>query len=278
MNLILYETLSLDQLKSCASLIPTTTEIKKYRQSRYTQALINFLDVKDKETEFNQYIKKKTCSKISSNSCADKKFIELDKIKYETYLDKLKNMLDDSDTYTENDWQAEILKIFKLLNPKYIYIGEKIQLTSFITQGDLYPDIVLVDNDGNIELIEIKRPQYDIFYKNKYRNNYVPIRELQGTCMQLQNYLISLTKTSNDSLQQEKFKIDSNIPEHFQLKATSPKGYIIYGRDKQFENNEKMLTDFQIVRNMYSNVIDILTYDDLIRRLENMLKALEVSL
>ena len=145
-------------------------------------------------------------------------------------------------------------------------------------KGNIYPDIVLVDNDGNIDLIEIKRPQYDIFYKNVYRNNYVPIRELQGTCMQLQNYLISLTKTSNDSLQQEKFKVDSNIPKDFQLKATSPKGYIIYGRDMQLEGNEKMLTDFQIVRNMYSNVIDIITYDDLIRRLENMLKALEVSL
>lgn len=274
---VIDETLSLAQLKVCSDLIPTTTEIQKYRQSRYTQALINYLDVKDKESEFNQYIKKKTCSKISSDSCTDKKFIEFDKIKYETYLDKLKNMLDDYNTY-EDDWQVEILKIFKLLNPKYIYVGEKIQLTSFITKGNIYPDIVLVDNDGNIDLIEIKRPQYDIFYKNVYRNNYVPIRELQGTCMQLQNYLISLTKTSNDSLQQEKFKTDSNIPKDFQLKATSPKGYIIYGRDMQLEGNEKMLTDFQIVRNMYSNVIDIITYDDLIRRLENMLKALDVSL
>lgn len=274
---VIDESLSLAQLKTCISLIPTNTEINKYRQSRYTQALINYLDVKDKETEFNEYLKKKTCSKISSNSCTDKKFIELDKIKYETYIDKLKNMLDNSEAYNENDWQVEILKIFKLLNPKYIYVGEKIQLTSFITKGTIYPDIVLVDNDGNIDLIEIKRPQYDIFYKNEYRNNYVPIRELQGTCMQLQNYLISLTKTPNALLQQEKFKSDSKIPNDFQLKAISPKGYIVYGRDKQLEGNQKMMTDFQIVRNMYSNVIDIITYDDLIRRLENMLRAVSVE-
>ena len=37
------------------------------------------------------------------------------------------------------------------------------------------------------------------------------------------------------------------------------------------------MTDFQIVRNMYSNVIDIITYDDLIRRLENMLRAVSVE-
>lgn len=39
-----------------------------------------------------------------------------------------------------------------------------------------------------------------------------------------------------------------------------------------------MLTDFQIIRNMYSNIIDIIIYDDLIRRLENMLQALEVCM
>ena len=95
--------------------------------------------------------------------------------------------------------------------------------------------------------------------------------------MQLQNYLISLTKTPNALLQQEKFKSNSKIPNDFQLKATSPKGYIVYGRDKQLEGNQKMMTDFQIVRNMYSNVIDIITYDDLIRRLENMLRAVSVE-
>lgn len=274
---IIDETLSLEQLKKCISLIPTAAEIAKYRQSRYTQALINYLDVKDKETDFNMYLKKRGNFNISSY-CTDKSFAQFDKVKYEIYLDKLKQMLKDCDLYNENDWQVEILKIFKLLNPKYIFIGEKIKLISFATNRNIYPDIVLVDNDGNIDLIEIKCPKYDLFYKGEYRNNYVPIRELQGTCVQLQNYLISLIKTPNSFLQQENFKANSKIPKEFKLKATAPKGYIIYGRDKQLEGNEKMLVDFQIVRNMYSNVIDIITYDDLLRRLENMLKALSDSL
>lgn len=42
-------------------------------------------------------------------------------------------MLKNPNVYNENDWQIQILKIFKLLNPKYIYVGEKIPLTSFVT-------------------------------------------------------------------------------------------------------------------------------------------------
>ena len=186
-------------------------------------------------------------------------------------------MLDDSEIYNENDWQIQILKFFKLLNPKYIYVGEKIRLKSFATGSSIYPDIVLVDHDGNVDIIEIKHPKYAVFYKGEYRNNYVPLRELQGTCMQLQNYLISLTKTTAESLNEKYFKTKAGIPLDFKLKSISPKGYIIYGRDKQFQDNPKMLADFQIIRNMYSNVIDIITYDDLIRRLENMLRAIDDS-
>ncbi len=270
---ILDNTLSLKQLKHCISMIPTSHEIHLYRQSRYASALINFLRVRDKESEYEKYIKKKYKSQLSANMIADD-FTEIDKYKYSAYLKKLNDMLESQKNF-EDDWQIEILRLFKLLNPKYIYIGEKIHLKSFVTNGDLYPDIVLVDNDGNIDLIEIKSPKYDdLFYKTDYRGNFVPIRELQGACMQLQNYLISLEKTPEDKLNQEKFKKETGIPMDFKLKANSSKGYIIYGRDKQLLDNGKMKEDFQIVRNMYANIIDIITYDDLVRRLKNMISAL----
>lgn len=270
---IIDNTLSLEQLKHCIGMIPTSHEIHLYRQSRYTSALINYLEVRDKESEYKKYIKKKHKSQLSANTFIDD-FTEIDKHKYITCLKKLNEMLSSQNSF-EDDWQIEILKIFKLLNPKYIYVGEKIHLNSFVTNGDLYPDIVLVDNDGNIDLIEIKSPKYDeIFYKTDYRGNFVPIRELQGACMQLQNYLISLTKMPEDNINQKKFKNQTGIPIEFKLKSNSSKGYIIYGRDKQLFDNEKMKEDFQIVRNMYANVIDIITYDDLVRRLKNMIDAL----
>ena len=42
---VIDETLSLAQLKDCINLIPTNTEIVKYRLSRYTKALINYLSM-----------------------------------------------------------------------------------------------------------------------------------------------------------------------------------------------------------------------------------------
>jgi hypothetical protein len=72
---------------------------------------------------------------------------------------------------------------------------------------------------GNIDIIEIKKPSPQIFYENKYRKNYYPVREITGTCMQLQNYLISLQKTSNIDLNSEKHKKQLKVPDNFEVKA-----------------------------------------------------------
>lgn len=270
---VIDERLSVKQLEDCIKLIPTIAEIKKYRLSRYSKALINYLDVKDKETELDKFIEKKLGSKFKGKRLNNELVVEFDKEKYSGCLDTLKFMLAHHSDYSENDWQVGVLRIFKLINPKYVYIGEKLKLKSFITGTNLYPDIVLIDCDGNIDLIEIKRPDYDLFYKTEYRDNYVPLRELQGTCMQLQNYLISLEKSSKETLNNEDFKKSAKIPIDFKLKSNSPKGYIIYGNDSQLKD-DKIKADFQIVRNMYANIIDIITYNDLIQRLETLISAI----
>jgi len=48
---------------------------------------------------------------------------------------------------------------------------------------------------------------------------------------------------------------------------------IIMGRDKTMEPSE--LGDFEIIKRKYKNVIDIFTYDDLLRRLEVTIKQLK---
>ena len=44
---------------------------------------------------------------------------------------------------------------------------------------------------------------------------------------------------------------------------------IILGRDNNF--NRRQTLDFEIIRRKYSNVVDIITYDDLLRRLNNII-------
>lgn len=51
-----------------------------------------------------------------------------------------------------------------------------------------------------------------------------------------------------------------------EIKIVNPNGLIIMGRDKGL--SEEQRKDFEVIRRKYRNVLDIITYDDLIRRLE----------
>ncbi len=48
---------------------------------------------------------------------------------------------------------------------------------------------------------------------------------------------------------------------------------IILGRDVDFAADQKF--DFEIIKRKYANVIDIMTYDDLLRRLDNIISMIQ---
>ena len=50
------------------------------------------------------------------------------------------------------------------------------------------------------------------------------------------------------------------------IKITNPSGLIIMGRDNNLTAIQKQ--DFEVIKRKYKNVIDIITYDDLISRLK----------
>lgn len=53
----------------------------------------------------------------------------------------------------------------------------------------------MVDANGNIDVIEIKKPFDDILLsRGIYRGNSVPTKELSGTIMQAEKYLFHLSK------------------------------------------------------------------------------------
>jgi hypothetical protein len=45
-----------------------------------------------------------------------------------------------------------------------------------------------------------------------------------------------------------------------------PSGMIIMGRDKDWTQDQR--TDFEVIRRKYRHVLEIMTYDDLLRRLK----------
>jgi hypothetical protein len=172
--------------------------------------------------------------------------------------------------YSENQWQKEILQVILLLFPKYIF--------SF-TEGPIRTDVnrrvdfLLVDAGGNVDILEIKKPHdIPILSNRKYRNNYIPQKELSGTIMQVEKYIYHLNRWADKGEKELTEKYKKELPEGFSMKITNPAGMIIMGRDNDLNTLQKL--DFEVVRRKYKNLIDILTYDDLIRRLEFTINSL----
>ena len=58
-----------------------------------------------------------------------------------------------------------------------------------------------------------------------------------------------------------------------ELKITNPKAMILLGRDNDFTGNQRF--DFEIIRRKYANMLDIMTYDDLLRRVGNIIEMMK---
>ena len=48
---------------------------------------------------------------------------------------------------------------------------------------------------------------------------------------------------------------------------------ILLGRDNDFSGNQRF--DFEIIRRKYANMLDIMTYDDLLRRVGNIIEMMK---
>ena len=188
------------------------------------------------------------------------------KLKYETILEKLNRMLIDENNYSENQWQKEILQIILLLYPKYISVFTEVPINADDIK-EKYLDYLLIDSNGHIDIIEIKKPfENSIMTKGLYRDNYIPLRELSGTVMQIEKYIYYLNRWSSKG---EKFltnKYITSLPENFKIKITNPSGLIIMGRENNLSTEQKQ--DFEVVKRKYKNLIDIITYDNLLERLK----------
>ena len=89
--------------------------------------------------------------------------------------------------------------------------------------------------------------------------------------MQIEKYIYHLNKSGQSGENKLTSKYKAKIPSDFKIKITNPSGIIIMGRDISLTPDQK--EDFEIVKRKYKNVIDIITYDDLLRRLGFIIAA-----
>ena len=228
----------------------------------------------DPQKKLESYLQKKRT--IASKSRI--KFVKsYESQKFEYIRDELKQMLRDVESFTEKDWQKQIVGFLLLLFPKYIAVLENLHIKDFYSSPgktkNKFIDLTLVDANGMIDIIEIKKPFSNcILSRNKYRGNYTPRAELSGSVMQVEKYVFHLNKWGRDGERTIIKKRKDELPDGVEIKVTNPKGMIILGRDSDFANDQKF--DFEIIKRKYANVVDIMTYDDILRRLDRIIEMI----
>ncbi|RZK26894.1 MAG: DUF4263 domain-containing protein [Flavobacterium sp.] len=242
---------------------PNQYEKKLYVDARVGSVIKeNFPSTIDAEQRLSRYVSKKV--EMHGPSLPDA-IHDNELQKFLAINDKLTSMLADEISYSEKQWQKEILEIILLLYPKYIKVLENVEV--HVESKRRYLDFLLIDVNGNVDVIEIKKP-FDnvIMTKGHYRNNFIPLRELSGTVMQIEKYIYYLNRWSEKGEKKLTEKYASDLPQQFKIKITNPCGIIIMGRENNLTAEQK--SDFEIVKRKYKNVVDIMTYDSLLLRLK----------
>lgn len=248
---------------------PTSHELRRYVLARLGAVVREYSDTQvDAERLFRNYVNKRLDKRTRDIVGL---FREGEERKYRFLFERLSAMLANEDTYPESAWQAEILQIILLLNPKYIKAVEHVPVRDSVRGVNREIDILLIDASGNVDVIEIKKP-FDkcIVTEGQYRDNHIPLRELSGSVMQIEKYLYYLNRWGADGEAELTKRYKSELPEGFSIKITNPAGIIIMGRDNNLTDGQRR--DFEVVKRKYKSIADIITYDDLLRRLKFVLE------
>ena len=267
--------------KRFVEMFPTATNVKYQKLSLFTNILKSELDVVDYEEIYRKYKSKEihVHNKIDINTDELRK---QDKAKFlyakEILVDSLKKCEEGAFIH-EDEFSKLIAQFFCFLNSKYVKIQTKLNIADYTdARENCQADLCLIDCNGNIDLIEVKSPRAypNLFRKRPYRNHYVPSGELSGAINQLEQYLKSLTKMKTEEIASKNPELQREFGE-IQLKAINPKGYVIFGRNKESfngENQEQKRKDFELIKNTYKDVVEILTFDELIERFSRIISFL----
>ena len=260
---------------------PTSTELTHYSRTRVTRVLREYLEtMSDAEQRLASYMERRARSGPATREAEHGRISvasELE-LKQFTYVrDRLIEMLKDAESYVEDVWQKTVADLFLLIYPQYVAVLHKVhvreQYSTTSKSTNRYIDLMLVGSNGCVDIIEIKRPfERALVSEGVYRGNHVPVRELSGSIMQAEKYLFYLSKSGRDGEKSIMTKHAADLPAGLEIKIANPKAIILVGRDNNLSPQQNV--DFEFARRQYSNVIDIISYDDLLRRLNNVIATL----
>ena len=253
--------------QSLLASFPKTAELDKYANSRIALCIKEFFPECDKyEQIYERFLGKKD----QTHRIFDKND-EIELAQFSASLEELKLLLNDSGGISETNWQVRIQGILQLIYPKYILCTREV-VFSGVDGYDKRPDFVLVDANGYVDILEIKKPDVQLLTKQaSYRNNYVPVKELSGAIQQIEKYIFCLTSIEKSQKTVLK-KLSELLPDTISPEIVNPQGILIAGRSNKFNAQQKR--DFELIKRQYKHVADIMTYDDLLARFENIVVSL----
>ncbi|MES3048549.1 Shedu immune nuclease family protein [Sphingomonas faeni] len=260
------------------SKFPTTTELNRYARARVADVVGQYVDgMADARRHYEEYMNRHKA--IGATGSFDtEELLEAELAKYKLIRDTLRGWLAAAEVRVERDWQQLLMKFLLLIFPKYVAILENVQIADvYSTPGRArrrFIDIALVDAAGNLDVIEIKRPRGGLLAGGDYRENGFPSRELSGTIMQAEKYLFHLSKWGLYGERALTERYAAKLPPGMSIRVTNPKAIVILGRDPTGGVGGEQAVDLEVVRRKYANVMDIMSYDDLLRRLDNVIASL----
>lgn len=250
---------------------PTTHELTLYSHKRIAQVLKNYFDGFDEITEkYEKYLNRRLEFVVDNTFYWENK-LQLSILK--AVHEKMLDMMKDEQGFSEKQWQEVVKNALLLIYPKYILAEREIVVGSD-GRHKKKPDFLLIDASGFVDVLEIKKPNNQrLITRTVYRDNFVADRDLAGAIVQIEKYVQCLNRSGKSGEEKLQSSLRHKIPECLSVQVVNPQGILLMGRSIGL--NSEQLYDLEIVKRQHKNIVDILTYDDLIYRLENMIVQLE---
>lgn len=249
---------------------PTSHELTLYSHKRISQVLTNHFDGLGSFSEkYEKYLNDKLDLPVSHVFHYEKE-LKLSILK--TIYSTMTQMIKSEEGFSEKQWQEVVKEALLLIYPKYI-LAERELIVGNDGRNKKKPDFLLVDAGGFVDILEIKKPNDQrLITKTVYRNNFVADRDLAGAIVQVEKYIHCLLYSGKQGEEKLQKFLNGKIPESVTIRIVNPQGMLLMGRSEGL--NKEQLYDLEIIKRQHKNIVDILTYDDLIERLKNMILQL----
>jgi hypothetical protein len=168
---------------------------------------------------------------------------------------------------SEGAWRNFLRQNILHIQRGYIELIPKADLE---ISGASYPDFFLVTYDGYLDILKIKTPFTALLSYDEDRKVHVWSAEIAGAVARVEKYFQSVSDLG-DQLR-NKVKNCCGI----ELLDIKPRGIIFAGNSVQFEGDRPTHDGFELLNKASQNV-NVVTYDELLRRLRNHLTVLSGS-